>query len=82
MLVVLEKKGSSYLNTEIRVDARQFPEEFVSSVFSTLVARSVIEQEISCFCPAVLIDGDRHASLSLFGLLMDGFAGKGLNQVF
>ena len=73
----LEKMGSSYLKKEFRRDSRKFLEDFVSCVLSTVAARSSIGQGLSCFCPPILIGGDDHAPLQLFGLLLDGLLAKG-----
>ena len=73
----LNKIGSSYLKKEFRRDARRFLEEFTTSVLSTAAARSKDGQGLSCFCPAIIIGGDDHASLHLLGLLVDGILERG-----
>ena len=73
----LEKVGSAYLKKEFRRDCRNFLEDFVSCVLSTVAARSSIGQGLSCFCPPVLIGGDDHAPLQLLDLLLDGLLAKG-----
>ena len=72
VLVALNKIGSAYLKRDFQRDARKFLEEFTTSVFSTVTARSKIGQGLSCFCPAIVIGGDEHAPLHLLGLLLDG----------
>ena len=57
VLSALEKVGSSYLRKEFRRDCRNFLEDFVNCVLSTVAARSAIGQGLSCFCPPVLIGG-------------------------
>ena len=57
VIAALGKDGSLYLQKEFCRDARQFPEDFVNCVLSTVAARSVIGQGLSCFCPAIVVDG-------------------------
>ena len=77
VLSALEKVGSCYLKKDFRRDFRKFLEGFVNCVLSTVAARSVIGQGLSCFCPPVLIGGDDRAPLQLFDLLLDGLLAKG-----
>ena len=77
VLAALNKIESSYLKREFQRDARRFLEEFTTSVLSTVAARSKIGQGLSCFCPAIIIGGDDHASLHLLGLLLDGLLDHG-----
>ena len=77
VLAALNKIGSSYLKREFQRDARRLLEEFTISVLSTVAARSRIGQGLSCFCPAIIIDGDNHAPLHLLGLLLDGLLEPG-----
>ena len=77
VLAALNKIGSSYLLREFHSDARRFLEEFTTSVLSTVAARSKIGQGLSCFCPAIIIEGDDHAPLHLLGLLLDGLLDHG-----
>ena len=66
------------MKKECKRDGRRFLEEFTNSVLSTVAARSKIGQDLRCFCPAIIIGGDDHASLHLLGLLLDGlFEGGG-----
>ena len=73
----LGKVGSHYLQKEFRCDARRFLEDFVNCVLSTVAARSVIGQGLSCFCPAIVVGGDDVAPLQLFNKLLDGLLEKG-----
>ena len=76
VLSALEKVGSSYLKKDFRRDCRNFLDDFVNCILSTVAARSAIGQGLSCFCPPVLIGGDEHAPLQLFDLLLDGLFAK------
>ena len=66
VMAALGKVGSHYLQKEFRRDARRFLEDFVNCVLSTVAARSVIGQGLSCFCPAIVVGGDDVALLQLF----------------
>ena len=77
VMAALGKTGSHYLKTEFRRDARQFLEDFVNCVLSTVAARSLIGQGLSCFCPAILVGGDDVAPLQSFNKLLDGLPEKG-----
>ena len=46
-------------------------------MLSTVAARSKMGQEMSCFCPAIIIGADDHAPLHLLGLLLDGLLERG-----
>ena len=48
VLSVLETVGSSYLNKDFRRDCRKFLEDFVNCVLSTVAAKSIIGQWLSC----------------------------------
>ena len=76
VLSVLEKVGSSYLKKEFKRDCRKFLEVFVNRVLSTVAARSVIGQGLSCFCPPSLVGGDDQASMQLFDMSLDGLLEK------
>ena len=65
-MAALGKIGSHYLQKEFRRDARRFLEDFVNCVLSTVAARSVIGQGLSCFCPVIVVGGDDVAPLQLF----------------
>ena len=58
VMAALGKVGSQYLQKEVRRNARWFLEDFLSFVLSTVAARSVIGQGLSCFCPAIVVGGD------------------------
>ena len=77
VMAALGKVGSHYLQKEFRRDARRFLEEFANCVLSTVAARSVIGQGLSCFCPAIAVGGDDVAPLQLFNKLLDGLLEKG-----
>ena len=77
VVAALGKVGKHYLQKELRCDARRFLEDFVNCVLSTVAARSVIGQGLSCFCPAILVGGDDVAPLQLFNKLLNGLLEKG-----
>ena len=77
VMAALGKVGSHYLQKKYRRDARRFLGDFVNCVLSTVVARSVIGQCLSCFCPAIVVGGDDVALLQLFNKLLDGLLEKG-----
>ena len=58
LLASLEKINSSFLRREIRGDRRRFVEDLLSTIFSTVAARSPIGQGLSSFCPEIVIGGD------------------------
>ena len=69
LLASLEK---IFLRKEFRRDCRRFLEDLVSTILSTVAARSQIGQGLSCFCPEILIGGDDYSAFHLFGQLLDG----------
>ena len=77
VMTALGKVGSHYFQKEFRRDARRFLEDFVNCVLSTVAARSVIGQGLSCFCPAIVVPGDDFAPLQLFNKLLDGLLEQG-----
>ena len=77
VMAALGKVGSHFLQKDFRCDARRFLEDFVNCVLSTVAARSVIGQGLSCFCPAIVVGGDDVAPLQLFNKLLDGLLEKG-----
>ena len=77
VMAALGKVGSHYLQKEFRRDARRFLEDFVNCVLSTVAARSVIRQGLSCFLPAIVVGGDDVAPLRLFNKLLDGLLENG-----
>ena len=72
LLASLEKINSSFLRKEFRRDCRRFLEDLVSTILSTVAARSQIGQGFSCFCPEIVIGGDDYSAFHLFGQLLDG----------
>ena len=44
----------------------------MSTILSTVAARSPIGQGLSCFCPVTVIGGDDYSAFYLFGQLLDG----------
>ena len=76
VMAALGKVVSHYLQKEFRREARRFLEDFVNCILSTVAARSVIEQGLSCFCPAIVVGGDDVAPLQLFNKLLDGMLEK------
>ena len=80
VMAALGKVGSHYLQKKIRRDARRFLEGFVNCVLSTVAARSVIGQGLSCFCPAIVVGEDDVAPSQLFNKLLDGLLEKGCTR--
>ena len=72
LLSSLETINSSFLRKEFRRDCRRFLEDLVSTILSTVAARSPIGQGLSCFCPEIVIGGDDYSAFHLFGKLLDG----------
>ena len=72
LLSSVEKMNSSFLRKEFRKDCRRFLEDHVSTILTTVAARSPIEHGLSCFCPEIIIGGDDHSAFYLFGQLLDG----------
>ena len=71
LLSSLEKINSSVLRKEFHGDCQRFLEELVSTIFSTVAARSPIGQGLGCFCPEIVIGGDDYSAFHLFGQLLD-----------
>ena len=72
LLSSLEKINSSFLCKEFLRDCRRFLEDLVSTILSTVAARSPSGQGLSCFCPEIVIGGDDYSAFHLFGQLLDG----------
>ena len=72
LLSSLEKINSSILRKEFLRDCRRFLEDIVSTIFSTVAARSPVGQGLNCFCPEIVIGGDDYSAFHLFGQLLDG----------
>ena len=68
---------SQYLEKESRGGAHRLLEEFTSTVFSTVAARSMLGQGVSCFCPEIKIGRGEHPAFFLFGQLLDGLIACG-----
>ena len=72
LLASLEKINSNSLRKEFRRDCRRFLEDLVSTILSTVAARSQVGQGLSCFCPEIVIGGDDYSAFHVFGQLLDG----------
>ena len=72
LLASLEKINSSFLSKEFRRDCRRFLEDLVSTILPTVAARLPIGQELSCFCPEIVIGGDDYSAFYLFEQLLNG----------
>ena len=72
LLSSLEKINSRFHRKEFRRDCRRFLEDLVSTILSTVAARSPIGQGLSCFCLEIVIGGDDYSAFHLFGQLLDG----------
>ena len=44
----------------------------MSTILSTVAARSTIGRGLSCFCPEIVIGGDDYSAFYIFGQLLDG----------
>ena len=72
LLTSFEKINSSFLQKEFRRDCRRILEDVVSSIISSVVARSPIGQGLSCSYPEIVIGDDTYSALHPFGHLLDG----------
>ena len=72
LLSSLEKKNSSFLRKEFRRDCRRFLEDLVSTILSSVAARSSIGHGRSCFCPEIVLGCDDYSAFHLFGQSPDG----------
>ena len=70
-LAPLEKLNSSFLRKEFRRDCRRLVEDLVSTILSTVAARSPIGQGLNCFCTRIVIGGDNYSAFHLFGHLLE-----------
>ena len=70
LLSSLEKIKSSFLRKEIRRDCRRFLEDLVSTVLSTVAARSPIGQGLCYFCSEIVIGSGEYSAFHLFGQLL------------
>ena len=80
VLSAMEKVGRTYLKKEFRRDCRNFLEDFVNCVLSTVAARSAIGQGVSCFCPLILVDGDDHAPINSLTCCVMEAAGERMGE--
>ena len=71
LLSSFEKINSSFLRKKFRRDCRRFLEDLLSTILSTVAARSPIRQGLSCFCPEIVIGVDNYSGFHLFGQLLD-----------
>ena len=71
LLASLEKLNNSFFRKKFRRDCRPFLEDPVSTILSTVAARSPVGRGISCFCPEIVIRGDDYSAFHLFGQLLD-----------
>ena len=67
-----KKENSSFLRKGFRKDCRCFFEDLLSTILSTVAARSPVRQRLSCFCPKIIIGGVDYSAFYLFGQLPDG----------
>ena len=72
LLSSLEKINSRFLRKEFREDCRRFPEDLLSTILSTVAARSPVGQGLSCSCPEIILGGDDYSLFHLLGQLLDG----------
>ena len=71
LLLSLEKINSSFFQKEFCKDCRLFLEDLVSTILSTVAARSSAGQGLSCFCPGIIMGGDDSSAFHLFWQLLD-----------
>ena len=72
LLSSLKKIKSSFLRKEFPRDCRRFLEDLVSTIRSTVAARSPIGQGLKCFRPEIVIGDDDYFAFHFFGQLLDG----------
>ena len=77
LLSSLEKINRIFLQKERSKDCRRFLEDFVSTILSTVAARSPVEQGPSRFCPENISGGDNYSAFYLFGQVLDGLRDLG-----
>ena len=77
LLSSLKNINSRVLCKEFRRDCRRSLEGFVSTILSTVAAGSPIGQGLSCFCPEIVIGGDKYSAFHFFGQLLDGLLDLG-----
>ena len=72
LLSSLEKINKSFLRKEFPRNCRRFLEDLVSTILSTVAARSPIGQGLNCFRPEIVIGDDDYFAFHLSGQLLDG----------
>ena len=72
LLSDLKNIKSSFLEKEFHKDCRHFLEDLVSSILSTVAARSPVGQGLICFCPEIIFGGDDYSAFHLFRQLLVG----------
>ena len=70
LLPSLEKINSSFFRNEFWKDCRRFLQDLVSTILSTVAARSPVGQGLSCFCPEIINGVDDHSAFDLFRQLL------------
>ena len=70
ILPTLSKVSSSFVPGELHRDRRHFLEEFVSTILSTTTTRSLVCQDMSCFCPKKVTGEADYSAFYLFGQLL------------
>ena len=81
VMTALGKVGIHHLQTDFHPDARRFLEDFVNCVLSTVAARSVIGQGLSCLCPAIVVWWGRCCSFTTLQQTCGRAAREGLDEV-
>ena len=81
LLSFLEEINSSFIRKEFRKDCRRFLEDLLSTILSTVAARSPAGQGLICFCPEIINRGDDYSVFHLFGQLLDGLLEHGWVKV-
>ena len=71
LMDALEKTNSVYLRKEFKRNSFSFLEDLVSTILSSLCARSPIGRGLSAFLPDIVIGGDEHSAISLFTELVN-----------
>ena len=72
LLSSLEKINNSFLRKEFCRNCQRFLEDLVSTILSTVAACSPVGHGLSCFCPEIVIGGDKYSVFHLLGQLLDG----------
>ena len=77
LLTALERMSSYHWKFEFRKNCRQFLEDLVRNVLSTVATRSLIGQGLICFCLESIMGREYYFPFFLFGQLLDGLLDKG-----